>query len=156
MQELHLSILLPVKPELVYNAWISSQLHRDFTGGNAEIDPRNGGQFSAWDGYITGILLKLEPGHRIVQSWRTSDFHPLDPSSTLEVLFEPAGKGTKLILNHTEIPDGQAEQYEQGWNSSYFEPMLGYFNVIADALARENQDSLMQGNQTDSDEKTEL
>jgi uncharacterized protein YndB with AHSA1/START domain len=138
MEELHLSIQLPVKPEIVYRAWINSQLHRDFTGGNAVIDARNGGDFSAWDGYITGILLKLEPGTRIVQSWRTTDFHPLDPSSTLEILFEPVENGTNLVLNHTEIPNGQAEEYEKGWSEYYFEPMVGYFNAIALAMAKEN------------------
>ncbi len=141
MEELHLSILLPVKPEIVYQAWITSHLHRDFTGGNAIIDARNGGHFSAWDGYITGILLKLELNQRVIQSWRTTDFHPMDPSSTLEVLFEPEDTGTKLTLNHTEIPNGQSGQYEQGWKEYYFEPMFGYFTGIAETIARETPSS---------------
>lgn len=128
---LHLTLKLPVKPEVIYNAWIDSKVHRDFTGGNAVIDPRNGGNFSAWDGYITGILLKLEPYHRIVQSWRTTDFHPLDPSSTLEIILDQEEDGTLLTLNHTDIPFGQGEKYKQGWKEYYFEPMLGYFTYLA-------------------------
>ncbi len=87
-RSLHMTLQLPVPPEQVYAAWIDSIGHRDFTGGNAQIDPRQGGNFSAWDGYISGILLKLEPSHRIVQSWRTTDFHPLDPSSMVEIVLE--------------------------------------------------------------------
>jgi activator of HSP90 ATPase len=130
-ENLHLTIKLPVKPEIIYNAWINSTTHRDFTGGNAAIEPRNGGNFSAWDGYITGILLKLEPYHRIIQSWRTTDFHPLDPSSTLEIILDEEEGGTLLTLNHTDIPFGQSEQYKKGWEEYYFEPMLGYFTYLA-------------------------
>ena len=130
-EQLHLILKLPVKPEIIFNAWIDSISHRDFTGGNAAIDPRNGGNFSAWDGYITGILLKLEPYHRITQSWRTTDFHPLDPSSHLEIILSEEEDGTLLTLNHTEIPFGQSQQYEQGWIEYYFEPMLGYFTYLA-------------------------
>ena len=130
-EHLNLSLSLPVKPEVIYNSWIDSTTHRDFTGGNAAIDPRNGGSFSAWDGYITGILLKLEPYRRIIQSWRTTDFHPLDPSSTLEIILEEDENGTLVTLNHTDIPAGQSPQYEQGWKEYYFEPMLGYFTYLA-------------------------
>lgn len=129
-EHLQLTIHLPGKPETIYKAWIDSIAHRDFTGGNAVIEPRNGGNFSAWDGYITGILLKLEPHHRIIQSWRTTDFHPLDPSSTLEIIFDEEEDGTLVTLNHTDIPFGQSEMYEKGWNEYYFEPMLGYFTYL--------------------------
>lgn len=130
-EELHLELRLPAAPEAIYSAWIDSIGHRDFTGGNAVIDPRNGGRFSAWDGYITGILLKLDPFNRIVQSWRTSDFHPLDPSSTLEIILTAEPEGTLLTLHHTDIPSGQAEKYRRGWIEFYFEPMLGYFSYLA-------------------------
>lgn len=130
-ENLHLIIKFPVNAETIYKAWIDSTGHRDFTGGNAVIDPRNGGNFSAWDGYITGIILKLEPFHRIIQSWRTTDFHPLDPSSTLEIILDEAENGTTMTLNHTDIPSGQGEKYEKGWKEYYFEPMMGYFTYLA-------------------------
>jgi len=134
MQSLHLTIQLPVSPEMIFSAWIDSIGHRDFTGGNAQIDPRQGGNFSAWDGYITGILLKLEPYNRIVQSWRTTDFHPLDPSSMVEILLETNENGTLLTINHTEIPKGQAEKYQQGWQDYYLVPMLGFFTIQAEKM----------------------
>jgi activator of HSP90 ATPase len=94
--------------------------------GRAEIDPRPGGAFQAWDGYITGTTLELEPGRRIVQSWRTSDFAPDDPDSRIEVLLEPAAEGTLFTLHHTNIPDGQSG-YEEGWRDNYFDPMRAFF-----------------------------
>lgn len=130
-EELHLTITLPVAPQVVYNAWLSNTGHRDFTGASAVIQARNGGNFSVCDGYITGILLKLEPPRRIIQSWRTADFHPLDASSTVELIFDAVPAGTRLILHHTDIPAGLSSQISAGWQVSYFEPMLGYFTHLA-------------------------
>ncbi len=131
-QSLHMTFQLPVPPAQVYAAWIDSIGHRDITGGNAQIDPRQGGNFSAWDGYISGILLKLEPSHRIVLSWRTTDFHPLDPSSMVEIVLDANENGTLFSLNQSEIPKGQTEKYREGWQEYYFVPMLGYFTIKAE------------------------
>jgi activator of HSP90 ATPase len=131
-ESLHLEIVLPTTPEIVYKAWLDSTKHRDFTGGNAVIEAHAGGAFSSWDGYIKGILLKLEPYKRIVQSWKTMDFPEGYPASHLEILFEPAENGTRLTVNHTEIPKSQLEQVELGWREYYFVPMLGYFSVNED------------------------
>jgi activator of HSP90 ATPase len=45
----------------------------------------------------------------------------------LEIKFEEKGKGTRVTLIHTEIPDGQGEMYKQGWNDYYFRPMKKYY-----------------------------
>ena len=97
------------------------------TGSPAKVEPRVGGTFTAWDGYITGKTLELKPYSRIVQAWRTSEFADKDPDSRIEVLIEPAEGGSKLTLKHTSIPKGQAESYESGWEESYFAPMREYF-----------------------------
>jgi uncharacterized protein YndB with AHSA1/START domain len=125
--EFTVSDVLPATPEEVYDAWISDDGHAAMTGGLAEIDPRVGGQFSAWDGYITGRTLVLEPGRRIVQAWRTSDFRVADPNSQIEVVLTAVPGGTEIKLHHTAIPDGQAG-YEQGWRDNYFDPMRDYFS----------------------------
>jgi uncharacterized protein YndB with AHSA1/START domain len=118
--------VMPTTPEDVYDAWMSSDRHTAMTGDAAKIDARVGGAFEAGDGYISGTTLKLEPGHRLVQSWRTTDFAARDPDSRIDVLFEPVPDGTKVTLRHTSIPDGQAG-YEQGWRDFYFAPMRQYF-----------------------------
>ena len=71
--------IFPVSPKRLYEAWLSSIEHSAFTNSEAKIDPRVGGEFSAWDGYITGTTVSLEPYSRIVQNWRTTDFAEGDP-----------------------------------------------------------------------------
>ncbi len=123
-----ISTFLPAPPEKVFRAWLSSEGHSGMTGSPARVEPRVGGAFTAWDGYITGRTSALKPYTRIVQAWRTTEF-PVDcADSQIEIVLEAVEGGTKLTLTHTNIPDGQAESYESGWDESYFQPMNEWFS----------------------------
>lgn len=126
-ESLRLTTTLPVEPRALYEAWLDGEKHGAFTGSPASVEPGVGGAFSAWEGYISGRTLELEPGARIIQSWRTTDFPAGAPDSRLDLRFEASGSGTLLTLRHTEIPAGQGEDYRQGWLEYYFEPMKKYF-----------------------------
>ncbi len=122
-----ISTILPAGPERIYKAWLDSSEHSLFTGSPAEISPVEGGIFTAWDGYIKGITLELTPYSRILQAWRSEDF-PLEAAdSQLEVGLEEVPGGTRLTLTHSNLPDGQAEEFKQGWIDFYFSPMQAYF-----------------------------
>ena len=126
-----MQITLPVKPKIIYSAWLDSQEHSAMTGGStATIDPRKGGKFSAWDGYITGVILKLEPFHRIEQSWRTTEFPHNAPDSHLEVRFNEMNDQTTVTLIHSNLPESQVDDYQQGWEDYYFKPMQKYFSGL--------------------------
>jgi len=125
--DFEVSDVLPATPDDIYMAWLSSDGHGAMTGAEAHVDPRVGGDFDAWDGYITGRTLALEPGRRIVQSWRTSEFDDTHEDSRIEVLLEPLGEGTRITIRHTNVPDGQTGYEEGGWQESYFDPMREYF-----------------------------
>lgn len=127
-----ISVVLPTGPEAVYDAWLSSEGHTAFTGSEASVEPGPSGTFMAWDGYISGKTLKLEPYRRIVQSWRTTDFPPDADDSTLEIVLTPVEGGTRLTLRHRSIPEGQADGYKQGWKDYYFAPMLDFFSARGD------------------------
>ena len=126
-RDIELSWIFPVDSNQLFQDWLSSIGHSAFTGSPAEIEPRIGGHFSAWDGYIWGITLELEPDHRIVQSWRTTEFPTEASDSLIELKFEQVNDGTKLTIVHSNIPDDQAEGYEAGWEDYYFKPMREYY-----------------------------
>jgi uncharacterized protein YndB with AHSA1/START domain len=130
-ESIKVSARFPVTPERLYRAWLDSTEHGRFTGGGADIEPVVGGRFMSWDDYMTGMLLQLEPGKRIVMTLRTTEFPDAAPDSRLEVLFTPEGDGTRLTLVHTDIPAGDGDKYEDGWIDYYFEPMQRYFRKIA-------------------------
>lgn len=96
-------------------------------GGAATASTELGGAFDAWDGYIHGSNLALDPGKRIVQSWRTTQFEASEEDSQIEVVLEEVDGGTKLTLRHTNLPP-HGTRYEQGWKDHYFNPMKEYFS----------------------------
>jgi uncharacterized protein YndB with AHSA1/START domain len=127
-ESFQVSTILTAGSERIYKAWLDSSEHSQFTGGAAEISPVVGGIFTAWDGYIKGVTLELTPYSRILQSWRADDFPPESEDSQLEVILEEVPGGTRLTLAHSNLPDGQAEEFKQGWLDFYFTPMNAYFS----------------------------
>ena len=122
-----MEVLFPLTGTVLYKAWLDSEQHSAMTGGEANTSDKTGEHFDAWDGYIQGKNLELEPCKRILQSWRTSNFKDDDPDSRIEILFDEEGEHTRLTLIHTDIPEGQPD-YEQGWHDHYFNPMRDYFS----------------------------
>jgi hypothetical protein len=88
-----------------------------------------GGEFSTFDGYITGRNLEFVPGERIVQSWRTTKFPVDHGDSTLTVTLEERNDGTLLTLVHSNVPEGHLGYEQGGWQKQYFEPMIAYFSA---------------------------
>jgi uncharacterized protein YndB with AHSA1/START domain len=125
---LEVTTVLPATPERIYEAWLDGARHAAFTGAAAMGVAMVGARFTAWDGYIEGSNVELQPPARIVQRWRTTEFPAGAPDSLLTVLLEPeGGDSTRISLRHTGIPEGQGESYRQGWLDYYFEPMRRYF-----------------------------
>ncbi len=138
LEQLQLRGVFPAAPERIYELWIDSEGHALMTGGEAAIDPREGGEFSAWDGYITGVIERLDPGRLIVQRWRTSEFPDGAGDSRVEIVLRAVQDGCELTLLHTEIPEGQGERYKAGWVDNYFEPL----RELLEAVAEEAEDAL--------------
>jgi activator of HSP90 ATPase len=128
MESFTVSTTLPASPETIYNAWLSSEGHTAMTGSPAEVEAEIGGDFKAWEGYIWGKTLEMEPHRRILQAWRTSEFPDDSPDSRVEIRFEESSDGVKVTLTHTDIPEGQADNYKQGWEDFYFTPMRKYLS----------------------------
>ena len=125
--EFTLTVMINAKAGAIYKAWLSSEGHSAITGSPAKIDGTVDGDFAAWDGYIQGMFLELEENKRILQAWRTAEFPAEAEDSIVEVLLEENHGKTKLTINHSNIPEGQADSYKTGWEDFYFKPMKAYF-----------------------------
>jgi uncharacterized protein YndB with AHSA1/START domain len=121
---------IPASPEAIYDAWLDSAGHSKMTGAKAKASNKVGASFTAWDGYIQGKNIELVPGKRIVQSWRASEFTDADPDSTLTVTLAPVKGGSRLTLEHSNVPDDQKSYEEGGWQDYYFAPMKEYFSTM--------------------------
>jgi activator of HSP90 ATPase len=119
--------LIPATPDEVYETYIDAEKQSEFTGSKATSNPKVGGEFTAWDGYITGKYVELEPGRRIVQEWTSSDFPEGTPPSRFEIILKETKSGTELTMIHSGVPEELAEDIGQGWKDYYWEPMKKYF-----------------------------
>jgi activator of HSP90 ATPase len=128
MESIKLTKTFAVKPKVIYSAWLNSKEHSKMTGSKAKANPKVNSSFSAWDGYITGKTTDLKTNERIVQHWRTTEFPDNAPDSLLEIDLRETPEGTELTMVHKNIPEGQSENYENGWKEFYFRPMEEYFN----------------------------
>jgi uncharacterized protein YndB with AHSA1/START domain len=121
-------VLIPnATPEQVYLALLSSKQHSDFTGSPAKVSAKAGTRFTAWDEYISGKNIELEPGKKIVQEWITSEFPDGYGPSLLKISLRKKKDGTELSMIQSRVPASQVKKYEGGWHESYWNPMKEYF-----------------------------
>ena len=118
--------VVPATPEQVYAAWVDGAGHAAMTGADASSDPRVGGRFRAWGGYISGTYTALEAPFRLAFRWRTSQWPEEAEDSLVDVELRPHPEGCTVTIRHRGIPDGQPD-YDQGWLEHYLQPMQRHF-----------------------------
>jgi len=116
------TVEIKADPKEVYDAFMDPKKHAKFTGAKAKISDKVGGKFSVFDGYAEGENLEIEPGKKIVQTWRASDW-PEGHLSKITIKLTKMGKGTKLTFTHTGVPEDFFEDIKQGWVEYYWEPI---------------------------------
>ena len=121
-------VIIGASPLEVYRAYVYPKNHAAFTGTKVTGVPREGGRFTAGDGYITGKHIKLESGKRITQEWITTEWPVGYPPSILELTLKPKGTGTELTMIHSKVPAEQVGYYTKGWNDFYWGPLKKYFD----------------------------
>jgi len=127
MEKFTVKAILPASPKEIFSAWLDGKKHEAMTGGKATAKAKANTKHTAWDGYISGKTLEVDPYKKIVQSWRTVEFPDDAEDSLLELKLSAKGKSTVLSITHTNIPKGQGKNYQKGWKEHYFNPMKEYF-----------------------------
>jgi activator of HSP90 ATPase len=129
MEKFKVTVKLNCMAKEVFKGWLDSKTHSDFTGGAAaKMSASEGGTFTAYDGYITGTNVEIFPYKKIVQKWRTTEFAQDDEDSLLEILFTQKDDYTLVSFSHSNIPDGEGENYKKGWKEHYFAFMKKYYD----------------------------
>ena len=115
-------IAFKVDSHEVYEAFMNSKKHAQFTGGAARISRKAGGTFSVFDGYATGKNIELIKDKKIVQTWRASDWEE-GHYSTVTIDITPVSSGCSLSFTQLKVPQSEYEDIKRGWNDYYWEPM---------------------------------
>jgi activator of HSP90 ATPase len=116
------SLVLPAKAAALYEAYLDPVKHAEIAGGPVTIGASAGAAFEAFDGSISGAMLAVVAPHLIVQSWRSVQFKPEDPDSTLILTFTPQGDEGKIDLVHLDVPEQDYQGVIDGWEKYYWTP----------------------------------
>lgn len=60
-----------------------------------------------------GTILECQPPHHLLVSWH----YPHEEESFVRVDLEPDGSGTRLVLEHTRMPQSLTVNYGAGWQT---------------------------------------
>ena len=116
-------IFFKATPHEIYEAFMDSRTHSEFTGCKAEIIREVGGKFVI-DDYLTGITTELVPDEKIVQSWRAAeDNWPKKHFSKLTIILNEEKEGTKLEITQNGVPAECFESINEGWTNHYWKPL---------------------------------
>lgn len=118
----------------IYEILMDENRWKGFTHSNARISREVGGQFSLFDGSITGINEELQEGKLIVQKWRFGSW-PDGLHSTVRLLFDEPESGVTVIkLKQTDVPEEDkygnstvVENTERGWTELIFQRIRAVF-----------------------------
>jgi hypothetical protein len=127
-EAIRVSSMVPTAPTTLYLDWLQSDQHGSMIGSTAKVDPQVGGKFSALNGSVSGKLLALDLGRRIVMSWRSTAFPKDAADSRVELTLEAIGGSSRVTVLQTEIPEGLSAACKELWEGRYFAPMRSFFS----------------------------
>lgn len=118
----------------LYEILMDENRWKGFTQSNAKISRDVGGEFSIFDGSVTGTNVELQEGKLIVQKWRFGNW-PDGVYSTVKLTFEEPEPGVTIIkLVQTDVPEEDrygnetvVENTERGWRDLIFQRIRAIF-----------------------------
>lgn len=125
---LHLEVTYQANAEQVYEALLDERQFAAFSGADARIDRRDGGEFSLVGGRVTGRNVELVPNTRIVQAWHVVPW-AAGVYSIVKFDFHPLAEGTRLALDHSGFAPEDLAAREAGWFRVYFDPLRKYLEA---------------------------
>lgn len=118
----------------MYEILMDENRWKGFTQSNAKISKEVGGEFSIFDGSVTGTNVELQEAKLIVQRWRFGSWPDGIHSMVRLTLEEPEPGVTIVNLTHTDIPEEDrygnstvVENTERGWRDLIFHKIRAVF-----------------------------
>jgi uncharacterized protein YndB with AHSA1/START domain len=102
----------------VYEYFTDPEAIVRWMGDYALLEPTPGGRFTVdvQGAPIRGRFLELQPPHRLVISWGYAGSDRLPPgASTLEIRLTAERGGTRVEIEHRDLPADQVPGHSSGW-----------------------------------------
>ena len=118
--------LISAEPAQVYAILADASALSALSGMGGVPGRSAGGEFSAFDGNVTGRQIELVPGERVVQAWRFPQWAPGTYSMVSFTLTAEAG-GTRLVIDQHGVPDDWHDHVDTNWPTFYLTPLTTHY-----------------------------
>lgn len=118
---------IPAPPRKVFAALTEAKTIRLWSEQGGKIQPKVGGKFEMFDGWVKGTVLEYKPGKALAYTWHPGDWDGT-VKSTVRYTFTATKSGTKVTLTHSGFPnEHERKNHYYGWYEFVFEPLKSYF-----------------------------
>jgi len=112
------SVHIDAPPERVYEYFVKPEAIVTWMGDYALLEASPGGRFAidVKGAPVRGRFLDLDPPRRLVISWGYAGSDDLPPgTSTVEIRLTAERGGTRVELEHRDLPASQRPGHVSGW-----------------------------------------
>jgi uncharacterized protein YndB with AHSA1/START domain len=127
MKTIKKKYLINAPSDKVWKALTDPDMIDDWGAGKAKMSEQVGFEFSLWGGDIHGKNIEVVPGKKLKQEWEAGEW---ESPSILTITLNQTGKTAEIELLHENIPDSEAPEIEEGWDSYYMSPLKEYVEKI--------------------------
>ena len=119
-------IAIDARPETVFDFFTDPEKVTRWLAIEATLDPRPGGVcHQTHEGRngrrysMRGEFVEVSPPKRVVFTWGFAepDIGVAPGASTIEVTLEPNGDGTRVRLEHRDLPESEVASHAGGWTT---------------------------------------
>ena len=119
--DIHKSYVIDASRAAVWQALTDPAVIERWGGGPVAMAAQPGFAFRFWDGDIHGTVREVDPDHSMLQEWYGGEWD--EPSLVRFTLTDEAGGGTRVELDHTNVPREEAADFDAGWDDWYMGPL---------------------------------
>lgn len=113
-------VFIAAPPDTVYQYLVDARLQERWMGKDVQLDPRPGGvmRVDYGEGDVArGSFVAVEPPLRVMYTWgwESGTAQPPPGASTVEYRLSAEGPGTRLTLEHRDLPVDERGSHSEGW-----------------------------------------
>jgi uncharacterized protein YndB with AHSA1/START domain len=135
------SYIVYATPEQVFEALTDAGIIAAWGGGLSVIEPKTGGHFEMFDGWVQGEVTAYQAGKELGYTWKPAEWDRRALPSNVYIRFNRHAAGTELFLEHTGFPDEEeATKHGNGWIDYVFDPINDYFTGGTGEVTEDNSE----------------
>ncbi|KAI9282567.1 activator of Hsp90 ATPase [Sporodiniella umbellata] len=127
---IHDTVNFQTSAQELYETIMDTQRAMVWTRGPVRLSKEAGSHYELFGGNVSGEILELVPGQKIVQSWRLRSW-PAGHFSKVTMTFVEGSESVDLKVEQTGVPVGEEELTRNNWSGYYWRAIKASFGYGA-------------------------